>query len=206
MELRTFAQIGIHTRVTAVPSFNLQVSPCKTYYLQLREKHFEINYVNYTTDEDVTDQFTLSRCILDYPSDWPTEYLSMDIKRVFDSLTVDNYVDVILDGKWCPSAYRTKPSTTPLKIEFSQQINGKQFVAVLMSHGSFHLYRKERENWIDCCNIGTEHVDLVKGSDKVTKNDNLQEVLGFAEIVSFVWLEPNEGGDEKFHLIKSSLI
>lgn len=193
MELRTFAQIGILNRVTAVPSFNLQVSPCKSYYLHRREKHFEVIFVDYTTRHDLTDDFTLNRSVLEYPSDWPTDYLSKDKEPVFASLSVDNYVDVLLNVKWNPQAYRQKPSVAPLKIEFSGQSNGNQFLAVLLSSGAFHLYRRVGSEWIAYCNIGSAHVDFVKGTKMHTHYDHLKMELGLAEIISFDWLTPNEG-------------
>lgn len=191
MELCTFAQFGIIGRVTAVPKFVLTSSPCKSFYLHLREKHFEISAVDYTTLIVVPEKFNLSRCILKYPSDWPTEFLSKDPKAIYKSLKLSNFSDAILDAKWNPENYRQKPTITPLNAQFSQAVNGHIFLGMLVSSGAFHLYKREKKMWKDWYNIAEEHVKMWNPSELLKNYDEIQDALGVADIVAFDWLEPN---------------
>lgn len=193
MELHKFAQIGIINRITAVPSFALQTSPCMTYFLHKREKQFEISYVDYTTTRKLPESFNLCRCTLEYPTDWPTQYVPKEKKKVFDSVDFADYVDVLLDAKWNPQDYRQKPTLTPRKIEFSQSMDSKIFVAVLMASGSFHLFTRKGIEWAECCDIGTQHAKNVAPSTPATSYETFKISLDEAEIVTFDWLEPKGG-------------
>lgn len=198
MELRTFAQVEIISRVTSVPPFKLQTSPCRTFYIHLREKHFEVGFINFTTTTYSPESLNLARCIQEYPSDWPTRHLTANKYKVFDSLTVHNYCDAILDAKWNPDDYvAQQPNITPVKVEFSREFHGKTFLAVLMSSGSFHVYRREANEWTDCCDIGSDHVEQVNSDRTLTKYDDVLEILGYAEVVSFEWMQQPTGGEQQ---------
>lgn len=189
MELKNFAQLQFRNRITNVPSFSLVKSPCNKYYVYLRQKEFEIFFVNYPLYGDVKDTINMGQFVLNYPLDWPTVHLEKDLKKVTQSMKATNYVDIILKNKWHPTLAHTKP-VNPVKAAFSKSVNNKIFFALLMSSGSFHLYSQQGVDWVECYDIGLDHVKAVQPAEKATNMDTLEIALGSADIVSFDWCDP----------------
>lgn len=178
-------------RVTAVPAFNLIISPCKSFFLCFREKHFEVLCVKY---HKVAPGTSFSRCVLEYPSDWPTETLTKHRSKIFDSIKLTNHMEALLEGKWDPSVYIDKPSPRLVKAEFSPRSKNRVFLAVLMTSGAFHLYRRTVREWTPCCNLATKYIEeLARGP--ITTYTGFREALGCTEIVSFDWLPCSSSAD-----------
>lgn len=198
MEFQTISTIETTSRVTAVPVFVLKNSPSKRYYLQRREKHFEICTINYKASLDRPDKhFSIHRCVLDYPvSKWPTQSPNIDQEKVLKTMPSDAFVDVIMDGKWDPSMYTTKPNTRPLKMEFYERVPGHSFLAVLMSNGALYLYKRRKLDWFICLDIGSLHVAKLAEDTRITSYEKLEQSLGNMEIVTFEWLDNGTKPDQ----------
>lgn len=192
MELRSIATIETLNRVTAVPSFTLQSSLSGKYLVQVREKHFEVCFVDFSLTGGPKNQFELSRCVIDYPPDCPAHLLEKERTNVLKSLDQDNYVDVFLAAKWDKDIIQQKPSTVPLKIAFSPVTNGRELIAVLMSSGAFHLFVKTDRTWTPCCDIGHAHLKNINAETAKCYAD-LEKSLGYVDILSFDWLETTDG-------------
>lgn len=197
MELRSIATIETQNRVTSVPSFTLQTSRSGKYLLDLRQNHFEVCFVDYQLTATPLKQFDLSRCIIDYPDDCPAHLLTKERTSVLKSLDQHNYVDVLLAAKWDEGSIHQgqRPSTVPLKIEFSPLANGKELIAVLMSSGSFTLFKKTDRKWTTCFDIGAAHLKEINAKTAKSYAD-LEESLGFVEILAFDWLETADGKEK----------